>query len=97
MRYYHPPSEEEELRDRKFDVGASYYIDLNPETKEVSWVFYLALPEGMHWKKGDETGLGSEHFERHQSYEEFIQAPYKSLHEDIYQQVLHDIWKGKPQ
>lgn len=94
MRLERPPSNEEALRDKKFGVDASYYIELDEKDREVHWAFYLALPEGMHWKKGDEMGLGSVHSERRQSYEEFISAPYKPLPEDIRQQALTFIWQG---
>lgn len=93
MRFGYPPSEEEQIKDKTFGVDPSYYIDLDFEERTVEWSYYLPLPEGMHWKKGDEMGLGSAHSEKKQSFDEFIISPAKNIPESIHQDIVHHIWR----
>ncbi|MGJ8657357.1 MAG: hypothetical protein ACSHX6_12990 [Akkermansiaceae bacterium] len=93
MRFRYPPSAEEIAREKKSKVDPSYYIDLKFDDRTVHWSFYLPLPEGMHWKKGDEMGLGSEHHESTQHFDDFLIKPYKELPEKIYQEIVHHIWR----
>lgn len=91
MRFGYPPSAEEEAKNKKFGVDPSYHIDLDFEERTVEWSYYLSLPEGVHWKKGDEMGLGSEHHEKTQSFDEFIIKPSKNISESIHQDIVRHI------
>ncbi len=52
------------------------------DSSEVWWGFHLKLPEGMHWKAGDHYGgLGSDHHESSQSFDEFLKKPQHELPE----------------
>ncbi|BDS05473.1 hypothetical protein NT6N_05130 [Oceaniferula spumae] len=83
MRFSYPPSPERIEHDAKFGVEATYYVGLITEERKVEWTVYLHLPEGMHWKKGDEMGLGSTHHEKTQSFEDFLSEPFRELPEEL--------------
>ncbi len=60
-------------------IDVSWYVKVDAGRQEVVWGFHPHLPEGMHWKKGDESGLGSDHnTDGRQSFDEFLCSP---LHE----------------
>jgi hypothetical protein len=71
------------------DIHAQYYIELNFDSKQVSWCFYLPLPEGMHWKAGDQMGgLGADHHTKTQSFAEFIETPHLEMPAEDYAEAL---------
>ncbi|TDR16377.1 hypothetical protein [Marinicella litoralis] len=75
--YYHSEKDEYFVH---HDVSKIHYIELDFRRKEVNWKFYLTLPEGMHWKAGDQMGgLGCDHHVKTQSFEEFIEKPHLEL------------------
>ncbi len=65
------------------ELKAHYSLRIDCQERKVIWEFYLPLPKGMHWKKGDELGLGATHHEKTQSFEEFLNEPFRALPEDL--------------
>jgi len=77
------------------DIYAQYYIELNFESKQVRWCFYLPLPEGMHWKAGDQMGgLGADHHTNTQSFFEFMHQPHLEMPKQEYNEALIYIQKS---
>ena len=81
MKISYPPPPDRVAHDAKHGVEATYYLKLDAEERKVEWTVYLHLPEGMHWKKGDEMGLGSFHHEKTQTFQEFLAMPFRPLSE----------------
>lgn len=75
----------------KQGITVHYYFNIWPEGKKVGWGFHPALPEGMHWKKGDETGLGSDHSTSTQTFDEFIKKPSYEIPNEDYKQAIKTI------
>ena len=72
-----------------YDIYAQLFIELNFESKTVRWYYYLPLPEGMHWKAGDQLGgLGFNHHTKTQSFEEFIENPHHEIPKEEYNKAL---------
>ncbi|MFK7911637.1 MAG: hypothetical protein AB8F34_13700 [Akkermansiaceae bacterium] len=69
-------------------INVDFFIEPVPEEGIVKWLFFPNLPEGMHPKKGDETGLGSMHDYNRQTYQDFLTAPKEKLAEEIHRQVV---------
>lgn len=60
-------------------IDVSWYVNVDAARRAVVWGFHPHLPEGMHWKRGDESGLGFDHnTDGRQSFDEFLRSP---LHE----------------
>lgn len=77
------------------DIHAQYYIELNFDTKEVRWCYYLPLPEGMHWKAGDQMGgLGADHHMKTQSFVAFINKPHLEMPDEDYMKAMELIRKS---
>ncbi|GLR18437.1 hypothetical protein [Portibacter lacus] len=72
-------------------IDVVYYIKIRANDKKVEWGFHPILPEGMHWKKGDETGIGFDHYDSSQSFNEFETIPTKKMPDADYQKALRII------
>ncbi|MGE9266907.1 MAG: hypothetical protein ACQKBY_02325 [Verrucomicrobiales bacterium] len=79
MRFSYPSPPDVASENARMGATATYYLELVPEEKKVHWTYDLSLPEGMHWKKGDEMGLGATHHEETQSFSQFLDKPFREL------------------
>lgn len=80
---------------KNHDIYAQYYIELNFDSKEVWWCFYLPLPEGMHWKAGDQMGgLGADHHTKTQSFLAFMNKPHFEIPNNYYEEAIRHITKS---
>ncbi|WP_308987375.1 hypothetical protein [Roseibacillus persicicus] len=84
VRYWYQ-SEEDEL------TTVDYFIEVEREEKSVLWGFHPRLPKGMHSKKGDEMGLGSDHSDRRQSFAEFLTAPYQTVSPELKEKLIAEM------
>ena len=77
-------------------IGMSHLVLVQVSSPEVVWGFHPHLPAGMHWKKGDETGLGSDHWTAgRQTYDEFVADPRFELTPDVKRAVEAAIERAK--
>ena len=69
-------------------IVVHYFIEPDPNEDRVKWILYPNKPKGMHFRKGDEMGLGSMHDYDRQSYQDFLKSPRYELPDSVYNQVI---------
>ncbi|MFK8011463.1 MAG: hypothetical protein AB8B80_05445 [Marinicellaceae bacterium] len=83
---------EEDKYFENYEMSAQYYIVIDLQQKKVMWYYHLPLPKGMHWKAGDQMGgLGADHHNKSQTFEEFIENPFHEIPKDKYLEAINCI------
>ena len=72
-------------------IDVNYFIEVRFDEENVWWCFHPVLPEGMHWKHGDETGIGFDHHTHTQSFDGFIKEPKLVMPYHDYNKALKSI------
>ncbi|MBK1829632.1 hypothetical protein JIN77_02755 [Verrucomicrobiaceae bacterium R5-34] len=83
MKFFYPTPPDRLEHETKSGVNVSYSVEICVPQNTVQWSVYRHLPEGMHWKKGDEMGLGATHHEKTQTFAQFLEHPFRELPEDL--------------
>ena len=83
IEYRHEPADV-----REDGIAMTWILQVAFPPTHVVWGFHPHLPPGVPWKKGDESGLGSDHLtDGSQPIEEFLAAPREPLTPEVLARV----------
>ncbi|MFK8011461.1 MAG: hypothetical protein AB8B80_05435 [Marinicellaceae bacterium] len=75
----------------RYGIDVKYFIELRFKDANVWWCFHPVLPKYMHWKQGDETGIGFDHHTDTQSFDAFSKYPKHNIPDHDYVRAIRSI------
>lgn len=64
---------------KQFKTNEDYKIRVDSTENLIQWTIYAHAPKDMHFKAADQYGLGGEHYNEKQSFEDFYTKPKKEI------------------
>ncbi|GAA5221644.1 hypothetical protein [Membranihabitans marinus] len=64
---------------KQFKSNEDYKLRVDSTENLIQWTIYAHAPKDMHFKAADQYGLGGEHYNEIQSFEDFYTNPKNEI------------------